>query len=201
VTQETVLNSFFNRFTVHDLIIMSLTAGLGIVFKPFTAVLVHFITATLLIPGGVLAGGFYMMWIVIGAVLVGKNGSATLIALLQGIIVMALGVYGSHGFMSLLTYMLPGIAADFIFFISGKQRGSAGACFTAGISANVSGSLLVNLAFFRLPLVPLLLSLSVAALSGGTGGITAYYIIKRFMPVPSSPEKNGKELMDGTKLQ
>lgn len=187
-----MFHSFFEKFSVYDLIIMSLTAGLGIVFKPFTAVLAQIITAPLLIPGGVLAGGFYMMWIVIGAVLVGKNGSATLIALLQGIIVMVLGVYGSHGFMSLFTYMLPGIAADFIFFISGRQRDSAGSCFTAGISANVTGSLLVNLAFFRLPLLPLLLSFAAAALSGGIGGITAYHIIKRFKPDKWSPEKKRK---------
>jgi len=42
--------------------------------------------------------------------------------------------------------------------------------------ANIGGSAMVNLVYFRLPLIPLLLSLCVAALSGGLGGILAFQI-------------------------
>ncbi len=172
--------SFFEKFTAYDLVLMSLTACLGIVFKPVTVAFAHIITAPLFIPGGVLAGGFYMMWIVIGAVLVRKMGSATLIALVQGIVVMVLGFYGTHGFLSIITYMVPGIAVDLVFFISGIRACGLACCFSAGVAANFSGSLLVNIAFFRLPAVPLVLSLAVASLSGGMGGIIAYKIAKRF---------------------
>lgn len=197
------MQSLFAKFSIYDLVIMSLTACLGIVFKPFAAALAHIITAPLFIPGGVLAGGFYMMWIVIGAFLVRKTGSATIIALLQGIIVMVTGFYGSHGFISLFTYMLPGIAVDCIFFICGRKRCSAGCCFTAGIAANTSGSLIVNIVFFRLPLVPLMLSLSAASLSGGIGGIIAYQIIKRFDPAICNErdKKNNIEYRDDGKSQ
>jgi len=48
--------------------------------------------------------------------------------------------------------------------------------FTAGVVANISGTYLLNLFFFRLPLLPLVISLSTGPLSGGLGGILAYLI-------------------------
>ena len=45
------------------------------------------------------------------------------------------------------------------------------------MAANVSGVIMVNLLFFRLPLIPLLLVLSASALSGGLGGLVAYTVI------------------------
>jgi len=60
------------QFTVYELIIIALTASLGIASKPIIVPLIHLITGPLFIPGGAVAGGFYMMWIVLGATLVGK---------------------------------------------------------------------------------------------------------------------------------
>ena len=51
--------------------------------------------------------------------------------------------------------------------------------FTAGVVANISGTYLSNLIFFRLPLLPLVISLSTGALSGGLGGILAYLIYNK----------------------
>ena len=45
--------------------------------------------------------------------------------------------------------------------------------------ANVAGSFGVNLVMFNLPFVPLLLSLCVAALSGGLGGLLANTVVKK----------------------
>ena len=42
--------------------------------------------------------------------------------------------------------------------------------------ANLVGCYAVNLAIFRLPVLPLLLCLSVAALSGGLGGLIAHAV-------------------------
>jgi hypothetical protein len=91
---------------------------------------------------------------------------------------MALGIYGTHGFLSLFTYILPGLAVDLVLLLSRHRGCCLGCCFAAGIAANASGTVLVNLVFFRLPLIPLLLSVSSAALSGGLGGIIAYSVTK-----------------------
>ncbi len=172
--------SLLARFSIFDLIVLSLMACLGIATKPLVVPLAHIITGPLFIPGGAVAGGFYMMWIVLGAGLVGKLGAATLIAAVQAIVVMAMGMLGTHGIMSIFTYILPGIAVDAVFVACRQRRFGLGCCFAAGIAANTSGALLVNFVFFRLPLVPLVLSLSAAALSGGVGGLIAHGVMSRF---------------------
>ncbi len=168
------------HFTIFDLIVIALMAGLGIATKPIVVPLAHIITGPLFIPGGVLAGGFYMMWIVLAAALVGKPGTATLAAVVQAIVVMALGIYGTHGIASLVTYVLPGVAVDLVMLLAGTRARSLLPCFLAGIAANMTGTFLVNLAFFRLPAVPLLLSIFTAALSGGLGGWIAYSVAQQF---------------------
>ena len=49
--------------------------------------------------------------------------------------------------------------------------------FAGGVVANIAGTLMVSLLLFRLPLIPLLLSLTAASLSGGFGGLIAYKLI------------------------
>ena len=137
------------------------------------------ITGPLMIPGGALAGGFYMMWIVLGASLVNKKGAATLIALVQAIIVTISGIFGTHGFISIFTYALPGMMIDLFLVISKKHIDKPIMFFITGIIANISGTYLSNLVFFRLPLVPLILSLACASLSGGVGGLIAYRVFDK----------------------
>lgn len=167
-------------FSMFDLVIIALMAAIGIAIKPIVVPLAHIITGPLYIPGGVIAGGFYMLWIVLGAGLVGKPGAATLIALVQAIMVLTMGIFGTHGAMSFFTYTLPGLAVDAIFLLSGHRGCCKGCCFAAGIAANISGTFLVNVVFFRLPMIPLLLSLSAAAFSGGIGGLIASSVIIHF---------------------
>ncbi|MFW5896978.1 MAG: ECF transporter S component [Bacillota bacterium] len=168
------------HFTIFDLVVISLMACLGIATKPIVVPLAHMITGPLFIPGGVLAGGFYMMWIVLGAALVKRRGAGTAVALIQALMVMSLGIYGTHGLASVITYVPPGIAVDLVLTIYPGNSADPIRRFSAGIAANMTGTFLVNLTFFRLPLVPLLLSISTAALSGGLGGWIAHGVATRF---------------------
>ncbi len=43
----------------------------------------------------------------------------------------------------------------------------------------MTGTMVVNLAFFSLPLVPLVLSIACGALSGGLGGVIAWKITQQ----------------------
>jgi len=107
------------------------------------------------------------------------RGAASLIALTQGIIVVITGSFGTHGVISILTYGIPGITLDLIFILLNKRYNQPIDFFLAGVIANLSGTYLSNLVFFRLPLIPLALSLSTGALSGGLGGLLAYMIFKK----------------------
>ena len=172
--------TFLRKFTLFELILLALVAAMGIAVKPVVVALSHLITGPLLIPGGALAGGFYMLFIIVGAALVGKKGSATLICLIQGLLVLVSGVYGSHGAASLITYAVPGLLVDALWIICRTDGANMIACFFGGIAANVSGTVLVNFLFFRMPFAVLLFIAVLAAFSGGLGGVIAWQIVKHF---------------------
>lgn len=160
-------------FTLIDYIIIAMMASLGIAIKVIVVPLAQIITGPLLIPGGVVAGGFYMLFLLLAESITGKRGAALLVALVQAIIVTVTGSMGSHGAVSLLTYTLPGLAVDVLYFVIRHKACCATCCFVGGVVANIVGSFAVNIAIFNLSTVPMLLSLCVAALSGGLGGLVA----------------------------
>lgn len=86
-----------DKFSVFDLIIIAMISTLGIASKPVIVPLSHIITGPLLIPGGVVAGGFYMLWLVLGAGIVGKPGTATLIGVVQALMVFGTGFLAHTG--------------------------------------------------------------------------------------------------------
>lgn len=176
-----MLKKLVNKFSIFEIIVIALMATLGIATKPVIVPLAHIITGPLYIPGGAIAGGLYMMWVVLGVGLIAKVGVATLISVVQAIMVVSLGIYGTHGVVSFLTYIVPGLIVDLYMIMIKTKPFQKWNFFVAGILANVSGTFLVNVVFFRLPLVPLVLTLSAAFLSGGIGGLIAYGIFKKLI--------------------
>ncbi|OBR90758.1 hypothetical protein CLRAG_34060 [Clostridium ragsdalei P11] len=174
---------FITRFTIFELALIALISALGIAAKPVVASLGHVLTAPLLIPGGSVIGGLYMMWIVLGAGLVTKSGAGTLIGLTQGMLIMFLGFFGNHGAFSLVTYALPGVSVDLVLKFMGHRVCCPLCSFLSGAAANITGTFLVSSIFFNLPWIALFLCLSVSMLSGGLGGILAYLILKKLRKV------------------
>ncbi len=171
--------SFRRRhFSLADYIIIAMLAAIGIAIKVVIVPLAHIITGPLFIPGGVLAGGFYMMFLVMGMALVKKRGAAFAVSLIQAVLVTISGTLGSHGAASIITYTIPGLVVELWFFVSRHKGCCAFCCFVGGMLANMAGSFTVNMAIFNLPLVPLLLSLCVSALSGGLGGLVANMVVR-----------------------
>jgi len=169
----------FKKFKVYDFVVIALMAALGIATKPIVVPLTHIITGPLFIPGGAVAGGFYMFWIVLSGSLVNKRGAATLTAFVQALIVIVTGAFGSHGIVSIITYTMPGLMIDLIFLLIRREIKTNIDFFVAGVIANLAGTYLTNIVFFRLPLVPLLMTLSSGIISGGLGGLIAYQIYKQ----------------------
>lgn len=165
-------------FQLSDYVVLAMLAGMGIASKVIIVPLAQAITGPLFIPGGVVAGGFYMLFLILGTAITGKLGAALLTALIQAVLVTITGTFGSHGAASLITYTLPGFAVEAWFFFSRHRGCCPFCCFVAGMIANMAGTFGVNLAIFNLSLVPLLLSIAAAALSGGLGGLLASSIVK-----------------------
>lgn len=169
---------FMKRFSVRDLVLIAAMAALGIAIKPIVVPIAHLVSSPLMIPGGALAGGLYMMWLVVAMGLTDKRGTAILVGVIQALLVMIAGVSGSHGAMSLLSYTLPGITMDLGLFILRRKVDNLLSAFIAGILCNIAGTIATNVIFFTLPLVPLLLSLFVSAFSGALGGLLSWQLLK-----------------------
>ncbi len=178
-----------SNFTVFELVLLSFMAALGIAIKPFIMPLVYFIATPLLIPGGSLAGGFYMLWIILGASLINKPFSASLIGLMQAIMVIITGTVGSHGILSLVIYVVPGVLVDVVIYILKNSQDKKIMMFLACITANVSGLILTNVFIYNLPLIPLITSLSVGAVSGGIGGLISYTVYTKLINLKVFGEK------------
>jgi ABC-type thiamin/hydroxymethylpyrimidine transport system permease subunit len=171
----------FVKYSMREFIIIALLASLGIAVKPVISPFFKAMTGPFMLPGGVLAGGVFMIFPVLASGLTRGRISATLASIVQAVLVLATGV-GSQGIISLVTYIAPGMAVDLVMllFEFGKQpQPSAVSCFFACMAANMTGSFLVMAAIFDIPPVPLMLSVCTAALSGGLGGLLAWWIAKR----------------------
>ena len=174
-----MFKKFIGRFSIFQLMIIALLAALGIAVKSVIVPLVHIITGPLYIPGGVVAGGVYMMFLVLSVSLTGIRGAAGLCGLCQGIMVLVIGTAGSHGAMSVLSYTLTGLAVDLLMLLIRHRGCCVMCCFFGGMTANLTGTLIVNSAFFNMPAIPLALSIAAGALSGGFGGILAWTVTKQ----------------------
>lgn len=173
-----VSRSFFNKFSSYDIVLISVLSGLGLAIKPVVTPVVHLISVPLMIPGGSLAGGFYMMWLSLGGALVNKFGSMFLIAFVQSIAVIILGFFGNHGVVSVITYSIPGIVAEISGLLFKNRRTLVAQTFICA-SANLSGALIVTTLIMRLTFIPILISSVTAVISGILGGIAAHKIISK----------------------
>lgn len=198
----TFIQKALHRYTMFDLLIIAVMAALGIAVKPIVVPLAHMVGAPLMIPSGALAGGLYMMWMVVALGITGKYGTATLVALVQALLVLFTGVVGSHGIMSLVSYTLPGIALDLVMFLIGHRVCCLPCAFLAGAVANLMGTYSVNSIFFSLPFQFLVLIMAIALLSGGIGGIIAWQLLKvlrKYKIVKTVPQR--RKLILGKKQE
>jgi len=174
-----MIKKLINQFSLFQLMIIALLGAMGIAVKSIITPLVHMLTGPLYVPGGVVAGGVYMLFLVLAVSLTGKRGSALLCGFCQGLMVLIIGAGGSHGALSVISYSLTGISVDLLMLVMRHKGCCLLCCFFGGMAANLTGTLITNAAFFGMPAIPLALSLTVAALSGSLGGALAWSLTKQ----------------------
>ncbi len=174
------MSRFLEKFTSKDLLTIAIFAALGIAIKPIVTPLVHLVSTPLMIPGGSLAGGLYMMWLALTVCIVWKPGTGTLFGLVQGVTVLALGLFGSHGVVSLLSYTLPGVIADLVMLPLPRKQTAIHHALLCGIP-NIVGSLIVTVLIMRLPGLMIAIAIVSAAISGIIGGILSWIIYRRLI--------------------
>ena len=160
-----------SRTTLEDTFII-LMAACGVGLKPVVGPLTRMLSSALFIPAGALGGMIYMVWPCLGLLVTRKTGTATAIGLLEAVIVLVTGIYGSHGILTLITYVVPCLVMDGVFMLSGRGA-ITWLIFLPPACANCTGALLVGFLIMRMPVIPLLISLFPAFLAGGVSGFLA----------------------------
>ena len=70
---------------------------------------------------------------------------------------IATGTMGTHGIMSIVSYTLPGIVTDIVFLFSKNKKYNILHYVFGCMGANITGTLISNILFFRLPPVTVVL--------------------------------------------
>ncbi len=162
------------KIKLNELLIIAILSAIGLAIKPVVTPLIHLISSPLMIPGGSLAGGIYMSWLVLAKLIVPKKGSAFLTGMTQALVVLFLGFFGNHGIFSIVSYGLPGLMIELVAFIYNKRNLFSSILYC--VIANCTGALLIAFVVFQMPLTPMLISLGIATLSAVIGGILAWSI-------------------------
>jgi ABC-type thiamin/hydroxymethylpyrimidine transport system permease subunit len=155
---------------------------MGIASKEVLRPLIGTITGPLDVPTGAVAGGFYMMWIVMAYGLIQKPGAATLTSLIQALMSLIMP-YGNFGLLSFVIYLGPGVAIDAFFWVSRHKGCCVACCIIASALANAVGTLLVGSLVLWLPAVVLAFLVVVASISGGVGGYIANLLLVRLKKI------------------
>jgi energy-coupling factor transport system substrate-specific component len=169
----------FQKFTPHDLILIAALSAIGLAIKPIINPMIHIVTSSLRIPGGSLSGGFFMMWMALARVIINKPGAALIFGFTQGLTVMLLGFFGSHGVFSIVSYGLPGLTME-IFALFFRGHSLFILCLYSIVS-NMTGTFTVGLVVMQLPFMPLLISVVCSVLSGMMGGYFADVVYKKLI--------------------
>jgi hypothetical protein len=167
----------FKRFKVQDLILIAAFAAIGIAIKPLVSPISKMISTPLGIPGGSFAGGFYMMWLVLAVMIVNKSYTGTVFGILQAIGVLIFGIAGNMGAISLITYTMPGIVADIIYWALRRKQHLAAHLMICAL-ANMSGALISAKLIFAHPPSILVAIAALSLASGIVGGYLSYAIYR-----------------------
>lgn len=187
-----------------DLVTMALLAGLDMGTKQIIDPVISLITGTFNIPAGAVAGGIYMMWSVLAIGIVRRPGAATLTSLIESFLALILP-YGNFGVLSFIIYLLPGMAADFVYitYLITKQDHRYGlvGCFLSSAAANFMGTFLVAALVLDLPIIPLAFSVILASIFGGIGGIVANSLLVELRKIGIGVPKKKPPIIDANVIK
>ncbi|MEA4882377.1 MAG: hypothetical protein VB144_01735 [Clostridia bacterium] len=171
------------RYTTRDLVLIALFAAGGVAVKPLIIPIVRVATAPFGLPTGTVAGGLFMMWLVMGRVFTGKPWAATLVGVVQVGLAWVSGTLWHPGAAMIGLYAAPGVAVDLVLwrYTGGRLPLSAG--LLAGAAANATGVGLMSWIYYRLPPFAWMASTVGGAVSGAGGGLLAWAVARRIFGI------------------
>ena len=157
------------------MLFLALCCDFGLFAKQLIAPAANIVTDALHIPGGI-GTSFSLMFVVIAAAMVQRFGCAAMMSIVQSLIALAIGRVGSMGALSPIGYIAPGIVVDVLLKLA-KGLPMPDRLVLTNSLASVCASLTANMIVFHLKGAPLILYLSVAAVSGAVCGLIGAKIV------------------------
>ena len=105
---------------LRQLLFWALCCDLGLFAKKLIAPAANLITDALHIPGGI-GTSFSLLFLVIGACVVPRFGSGTLMGLVQSVLAVLFGMTGSMGILAPIGYIIPGLIIDIVLWAGRKS--------------------------------------------------------------------------------
>jgi len=160
------------KISTLEAVFVVLMSACGIALKPIVGPMAKLIGSAFFIPAGAIAGAVYMMWPMLALLVVRRFGTAMLVGFIEGVIVLITGFYGSHGILSLITYIAPCLFIDITYWLIRKNNKRILLFFPPAVG-NLVGSVIVGFFIMHIPPIPLLFSIIPAFIFGGIGGLFA----------------------------
>lgn len=164
------------KFSLRDLIYISLLASIATVSKIPVRALSTFLTSSIGLPAGIIGGVYYMFWIVAACGIVGKKGTATLFCIIQIFITLCISDMSP---IMLVTYLSPGLAIDFFLLFWRKPQFNKKTMIIQGALANSAGAVTSALVIMNIPMAAVMVAAIIAMFSGAAGGLLAFFMVLR----------------------
>ncbi|SHJ55344.1 ECF transporter S component [Paramaledivibacter caminithermalis] len=163
------------KFTLKDLIYISLLAAIATITKIPLKMASKLFASTFGLPGGIINGMYYMFWLIAAYGIVGKRGTGILFCIIQA----GLSIYiFSMPSIKVITFIPPGLAVDLLNVIINCKKDTKVFMALGGAVANVAGTLTMSILVMKVPLIGLIMASMIASISGGIGGYCAYIVVK-----------------------
>lgn len=186
-----------NNFTLRQLILIALFVSVSMISKRYISPVTNLLTDIIRVPGGSLATGFSIMFLVVGKRMISNKTTATLMAVSQGLFAIAMG--SMMNILTLVAYVFPGILIDIIYNHKHKwvrfitDRTLAQVACALGV---VCGAAINNFLVFQLPLIAMILFYMLGILSGIVGGTLADLVYNRinkgYLKLEQHEKENGE---------
>lgn len=173
---------------VKAIIFMAICCDLGFFAKKLIAPVANIITNWLEIPGGVTTG-FSLMFLVITCLVINKFGCGILMGFVQSIIALSLGMIGSMGALTPISYIVPGLVIDLLVLLSDRFTQNDNLKVPIiNMIASISSCVVANVLVFKFFGPVLLIYVIVSAISGLAFGLLGAVILKRIKPIFKSAD-------------
>ena len=152
---------------------------LGLFVKRFISPVTNLVTDLVRMPGGGVAGGICMSFLVLGAAMSHRRWAGSYIGFMQGLLALAFGLSGYQGIFSLVTYTIPGVVTDVTRILWRGAKNNNAFFILTTCMANVSTAFMSNALVFHFHGLTFMLWVALAASAGLLGGFISSVLYKR----------------------